>query len=61
MTNGQNAPRTDEPKPADETPTGRTPSDAEFSVAFSPRQIAGGFAILAALLVLLVRRRRKKG
>ena len=37
--------------------------DADYGVAFSPRQVAGGFAILAALLVLLVRRRRgrKKG
>lgn len=41
----------------DEDPT------ADYSAAFSPRQLAGGFAIIAALLVLLVRRQRgrKKG
>ncbi len=35
----------------------------DYTVAVSPRQLAGGFAIIAALLVLLVRRRRgrKKG
>ena len=39
----------------------RPPTDADYGVAFSPRQVAGGFAIIAALLVLLFRRRRKKG
>jgi hypothetical protein len=33
----------------------------DYSAAVSPRQLAGGFAILAALVVLLLRRRRKKG
>jgi hypothetical protein len=50
--------------PTDVRPrTSRTPTGAEFSVAFSPRQLAGGFAIVAALLLLLIRRRhgRKKG
>ncbi len=50
----------------DEGPTpeeDRPPTDADYGVAFSPRQDAGGFAVIAALLVLLVRRRRgrKKG
>ncbi len=36
----------------------RPPTDADYGVAFSPRQVAGGFAIIAALLVLLFRRRR---
>jgi hypothetical protein len=40
----------------------RPPTDADYGVAFSPRQVAGGFAIIAAILVLLARRRgRKKG
>ena len=40
----------------------RPPTDADYGVAFSPRQVAGGFAIVAAILVLLARRRgRKKG
>lgn len=44
----------------------RPPTDADYGadygVAFSPRQVAGGFAIIAAILVLLRRRRgRKKG
>lgn len=39
------------------------PATPDYTVAVSPRQLAGGFAIIAALLVLLVRRRRgrKKG
>ena len=49
----------------DEDPTpeeDRPPTDADYGVAFSPRQVAGGFAILAALLVIIARRhRRKKG
>jgi hypothetical protein len=39
---------------ADESP----PSD--YSVAVSPRQLAGGFAIIAAILVLLLRSRRRR-
>ena len=40
----------------------RPPTDADYGVASSPRQVAGGFAIIAAILVLLARRhRRKKG
>jgi hypothetical protein len=40
----------------------RPPTDADYGVAFSPRQVAGGFAILAALLALIVglRRGRKR-
>ena len=34
--------------------------EPDYSVAFSPRQVAGGFAILAALIVLVLRRRRGK-
>ena len=37
----------------DEEPT------VDYTVAISPRQLAGGFAIIAALLVLLIRRRRR--
>jgi hypothetical protein len=43
------------PRAADEPP----PSD--YSVAVSPRQLAGGFAIIAAILVLLLRSRRRRG
>jgi hypothetical protein len=37
--------------------------ETDAGLPFSPRQLAGGFAIVAALLVLLVRHRhgRKKG
>ena len=47
----------------DDVPAGPDPSrEPEYTVAFSPRQVAGGFAIIAALILLLVRRRRgKKG
>ena len=38
----------------DEDPT------PDYTVAVSPRQLAGGFAIIAAILVLLVRRQRGK-
>ena len=37
----------------DEAPT------PDYTVAVSPRQLAGGFVVLAALLVWLFRRRRK--
>ena len=33
----------------------------ELAVGFSPRQILGGFALLAAILVWLFRRRAKRG
>jgi hypothetical protein len=51
MTDVDNRP----PGAADESP----PSD--YSVAVSPRQLAGGFAIIAAILVLLLRSRRRRG
>ena len=37
------------------------PALTDYSVEVSPRQLAGGFAIVAALLVLLVRSRRRRG
>jgi hypothetical protein len=33
----------------------------DYTGAVSPRQLAGGFAIIAALLILIIRRHRKKG
>jgi len=33
----------------------------ELSIGFSPRQVLGGFALLAAILVWLFRRRGKGG
>ena len=38
----------------------RPPTDADYGVAFSPRQVAGGFAIIAAIIVFLARRRGRK-
>jgi hypothetical protein len=35
------------------------PSDEEFSVAFSPKQMAIGFGILASLVLLLAGRARR--
>ena len=37
------------------------PAARDYSVEVSPRQLAGGFAIVAALLVLFVRSRRRRG
>ena len=37
------------------------PAPPDYSVEVSPRQLAGGFAIIAALLVLFVRSRRRRG
>jgi hypothetical protein len=37
-----------------------SPSSAEYSVAFSPRQVAVGFAIVAGLVALVLRRRGRK-
>jgi hypothetical protein len=51
MTNGRSRPT------ADEEPAAGALPDTDYGIAFSPRQVAGGFAIIAALLVLLVRRR----
>ena len=36
-----------------------SPSSAEYTVAFSPRQVAVGFAIVAALVAIAIRRRRR--
>jgi hypothetical protein len=40
---------------------GDEPPATDYTVAISPRQLAGGFAILAAILVLIVRSRRRRG
>jgi len=37
-----------------------TPSSEEYSVAFSPRQMAVGFVIIAGLIALGLRRRRNR-
>lgn len=47
-----------------EPPTAAEPSspgtsDQDFSVAFSPKQVAIGFGILASLILLLARRARR--
>jgi hypothetical protein len=61
---------TTDPTPPAETPEPRstpspeasdaapTPSNAEYSVAFSPRQVAVGMAIVAALIAMVIGRRR---
>ena len=50
------------PAPAAETAApDATPSSAEYTVAFTPRQVAVGFAILAGLVAFAVRRRRRRG
>jgi hypothetical protein len=46
-----------EPPTADPPATG--PSDQDFSVAFSPRQVAIGFGIIASLILLLAGRARR--
>jgi hypothetical protein len=38
----------------------RPPSSVDYSVAFSPRQVAVGFAILAGLVAFALSRRRRK-
>jgi|GEM_PF-4896740 len=52
------SPPVDAPRPdrVDDRP-GREPG--ELVVAMSPRQIIGGFALLAGLIIMLRRRRRK--
>jgi hypothetical protein len=37
-----------------------TPSSAEYTVAFSPRQVAVGFAIVAGLVAIALRHRRSR-
>jgi hypothetical protein len=48
------------PEPSSSEPTDR-PAPADYSVEVSPRQLAGGLAIVAALVVLLIRSRRRRG
>lgn len=36
-------------------------SEPDYTVAVSPRQLAAGFAIVAAVLILLARRARNRG
>ena len=44
----------------DDVPTDEPAPDApEVTIAFSPRQILGGFALLAAIVVWLFRRRKR--
>ena len=38
-----------------------SPSSADYSVAFSPRQVAVGFAIVAGLVAIALSRRRRRG
>jgi hypothetical protein len=45
-----------EPDDADDS---GSPSSAEYTVAFSPRQVAVGFAIVAGLVAIAIRRRRR--
>ena len=52
------APLRGEP-PTSTPPSSPGPSDQDFSVAFSPKQVAIGFGILASLLVLLAGRARR--
>ena len=37
-----------------------TPTSAEYTVAFSPRQVAVGFAIVAGLVAIAIRHRRNR-
>ena len=61
-TNAAPAPATEEAgggpdaRPADAS----TPSAAEYSVAFSPRQVAVGLAIVAGLVAIALRHRRSR-
>ena len=44
-------------RPAPEPPAPEPPAP-DLAIAFGPRQILGGFALIAALILLLLRRRR---
>jgi hypothetical protein len=46
--------------PAEAPDAAPTPSNAEYSVAFSPRQVAVGLAIVAGLIAIVLRRRRPR-
>jgi hypothetical protein len=50
----------DAPDAPDQAAAPEKPVARDYSVEVSPRQLAGGFAIVAALLVLLVRSRRRR-
>jgi hypothetical protein len=55
------APLAAEPKAdADADPHAGEPTNADFSVAFSPKQVAIGFGILASLILLVVGARRRR-
>ena len=43
----------------DDTDDSGSPSSAEYTVAFSPRQVAVGFAIVAGLVAIAISRRRR--
>ena len=43
----------------DDTHDSASPSSAEYTVAFSPRQVAVGFAIVAGLVAIAISRRRR--
>jgi len=38
----------------------RAPTSVDYTVAFTPRQVAVGFAILAGLVAVALSRRRRK-
>ena len=44
----------------DEPSDSASPSSAEYSVAFSPRQVAVGLAIVAGLVAIVLRRHGRK-
>ena len=45
---------------ADAADASASPSSAEYSVAFSPRQVAVGLAIVAGLVAIALRRRKRR-
>jgi hypothetical protein len=49
----------DVPEPAD-TDKPSSPSSADYTVAFSPRQVAVGLAIVAGLVAIAFRHRRSR-
>jgi len=66
-TNGRGPHPVQGPPTAQEAPSGGPsggspggPSDLEMSLAFSPKQVAVGFGILASLLLLLAGRARRR-
>ena len=66
-TNGRGPHPVQGPATAQEAPSGGPsggspggPSDLEMSLAFSPKQVAVGFGILASLLLLLAGRARRR-